>query len=150
MKYKQDYTAYAGNVIAVYEALKDRPQGKETFINFVRHTIFDMAVVETNMVSDKVATRLKKDLTKDHFFSRKQTALLLLRLLETHKSLSIARLAAIIKSRCRVNLVSKEENHALRTFQNDKSIKTWRQEYKLAGITLIPYENKKRGRKPKQ
>ena len=94
----------------------------------------------TGLVSEKTEGMPLVKMTKEHFFSRKQSSRLLFE--QIRKGKSIKRLTSIIMSRVRVHRVTKQENIDLIPFQHDNNYKTWQQEYKAAGINLVKYVRK--------
>lgn len=146
--YTENYFNYAKNLIKIYKGLKNSPDGDRLFVDIVRHTIFDKKPIRSGLVSESGSNLGITELTKEHFYPRKKTADLILKKLK-HGHISPERLCLLIMSRCRVHLVTPEENQRLRKFQTDENIKTWRHEYEAAGIKLVPWTPLKTGRKPK-
>lgn len=109
------------------------------FIRELSLSIFDLDPIYTGLVSESGQGLAKYKLCREHFFTRKQSAELIYKLLSTKKKMSVSRLSSILMSRNRVNLVTKQENQILRKYQTDSNIKSWRQEYAAAGIKLVPH-----------
>lgn len=139
----KDYIAYADYTIRRFKAV----QTEYDAVYFVRElsiAIFDMRARLSGYVSKQNAHKRKGDLVWEHYFSRKKSAVLIYNLLKTRKNITAKRIAAVMMSRNRVHLVSKEENQLLRKYQHSsKNYKTWRQEYAAAGIELVKYVDKR-------
>lgn len=143
----KDYIAYAEYTIRRFKAV----QTEYDAVYFVRElsiAIFDMKAKLSGYVSKEHADKIKAELVWEHYFSRKKSAVLIYNLLKNRKNITAKRIAAVMMSRNRVHLVSKEENQLLRKYQHSSNnYKTWREEYAAAGIKLVPYIPKKVGRK---
>ena len=82
---------------------------------------------------------LDVNVTWEHIWGRKNSSIALIE--EIRKGRSDKFLINLIKSRCRVTITLKEENQALRPYQNDPDLvkKHPRQVYKAAGLNWVDW-----------
>jgi len=124
----------------LHDAHKNDELLRKQAIGLICDGIHQCPAIPSGLVSFAAKDRTVSNLTKEHFFSRKISARTIFALYD--RGASIQRVAAFIKSRCRVHYVTKQENMDLVKYQQNPNMKTWRQEYKAAGIVLVPYIKK--------
>ena len=134
------YTNLALLAKTLHASHKDEPLLRKQAIGLICDGIHQCPAIPSGLVSVAAKDRTVSTITKEHFFSRKISARTIFNLYD--RGASICRVAAFIKSRCRVHYVTKQENMELVKYQQDQNIKTWREEYKAAGIVLVPYIKK--------
>lgn len=114
-----------------------------------KHYDTKMASVEANayiMLSKVEKQKVKNGsrTTKEHFHSRKKSAKQLIEMLMENPNLDKDYLFDWVKTRCQVNTVTRDQNMALRKFNNEHPNSTHEEAYAACGIIL---EKKKDGRK---
>lgn len=124
----------------LHAAHKDDPFLRKQATGLICDGIHQCPAIPSGLVSIAAKDRTVSTITKEHFFSRMISAKTIFNLYD--RGASVCRVAAFIKSRCRVHYVTKQENMELVKYQQDPNIKTWREEYKAAGIVLVPYIKK--------
>lgn len=132
---RNDYITYV-KWIRKKHGLIQNQRDREHFMRELALGIFDLAPIFSGLTSKEAVGLKSNQFTKEHYYPRKQSAQVITLLLDTRPNISDERIAAILKSRNRVHHVTREQNQNLRKYQKDKN-KTWRQQYKAAGITLI-------------
>ena len=134
------YTGLAKLAKVLHDGCGSNDDLRKQAIGLVCDGIHQAPPIPTGMVSIKGKDRNISALTKEHFFSRKLTARKIFDAFD--KGRSIQYVTRLIMSRSRVHYVTKEENINLIKYQHNTSIRTWREEYRSAGIELVPYEKK--------
>lgn len=134
---RHNYDLMAEYIINVYNHVKHCDKQVNIFAQGLRNQIFDIGGVYTGYTSKlAISTGLPKSkLTEEHIYPRMKSTRYIIHVLST-RNISHKRLAALIKSRCRVHITTKQENMALVPHQKDEQYH-WREGYKKAGIELI-------------
>lgn len=103
------------------------------------NSIFRCPNVETGYSTPAAKYLAKNDpkVTFEHIFSRKQSAITLIKAIRTNKSQRF--LLRFIRSRCRVNISLRSENRQLVEHQQDSNIHP-RATYKKAGLDWVRHE----------
>jgi len=124
---------------------------KRELVDDICDTLYHCRSIKSGKISVEAQKLLdskkitKSKLTKEHFFSRKKSAYKIYD--AAMHGASRQRILAMIKSRCRVHLVTRKENEALKKFQK-KEVQhlypTWREEYNAAGIKLLNEQSLKK------
>lgn len=137
----QKYELMADCVIDNYNLYKDKPEHRKMMISAFRNVIFDCPSIPSELVSKKGQHFKKSQLVKEHFYPRQASAYRMFEMLDA--GVTFNELVAFIKKVCQVHYVTKEENIALIPYQKRGSgYDTWEEQYKAAGIELVPYVRK--------
>ena len=126
---------------------KGKQQMLDMCIKLVTDGIHQCPAIHTGKISEKAVERREEILgsggkwvpTKEHFRSRKDSARYLFDLVQRRPNISLERLEALIKSRCRVHYTTKEENMELRRHSH---LTHWHQQYESAGVVLVDFQPK--------
>lgn len=138
---RHDYDKMAEYILTVLPVVKHDPKLLEIFKNGLRNQIFDLGEVYTGYTSRAaIATGLPKvKLTSEHIYPRNRSAIQIMNRCLNGPSISQNRLAAWLKSRCRVHITTNDENRALVPLQKDPNY-FWRNGYHTIGIKLEKYD----------
>lgn len=126
------------------EGLEDDPETVIFFSGIIGEWIYRLPFDQSGLISKKAASS-KRAPTSDHYYGRTASGQLIYR--EVVNGASAERIAYILRSRCRVHLVTSAENTKLKSVDCKKHLKSKKQiqeEYKAVGITLIPRVRKQK------
>ncbi len=129
------------------EGLENDPETVIFFSGIIGEWIYRLPFDQSGLISKKAANS-KRTPTSDHYFGRTASGQLLYQ--QVVNGASAERIAYILRSRCRVHLVTSAENTKLKYVDCKKHLKSKKQiqeEYKAAGITLIPRVRKQKPHK---
>lgn len=120
------------------DGLEKDPETVVFFSGIIGEWIYRLPFDQSGLISKK-ASNSKRAPTSDHYYGRTASGQLVYQ--QVVKGASAERIAYILRSRCRVHLVTSAENTKLKYVDCKKHLKSKKQiqdEYKAAGITLIP------------
>jgi hypothetical protein len=126
------------------ENLENDPETAVFFSGIIGEWIYRLPFDQSGLISKKAANS-KRAPTSDHFYGRTASGQLVYQ--QVVNGASAERIAYILRSRCRVHLVTSAENTKLKYVDCKKRLKSKtqiQQEYKAAGITLIPRVRKQK------
>ena len=142
------YETLANCIIGNHAMFRDMPEERKMAINGIRNQIFDCPSTNSGLVSEKGQHLKKVNLVKEHFYPRQASAHKTFEMLDAGATKD--EIVDFIAMVCQVHHVTKEENETLKRYQKIGSgYHTWEEQYAAAGITLVPYERKKPGRRKK-
>jgi hypothetical protein len=138
---RHNHEKMAEYILNVLKVVKDDEVLLEIFKNGLRNQIFDLGEIYTGYASHlAIETGLSKSkLTSEHMYPRNRSAIQIIDRVLYGKPITKSRLAAWIKSRCRVHITTKDENLALVQLQKDSNY-YWRNGYREIGINLEKHE----------
>lgn len=140
----RDEDFYSLVKLAKVLAQKSKTETDEKYmICMIRNAIFSLPSVYTRLIS-KEALELKDDKrTKEHFYSRNESAKRLVYEIRNNPKRSNDALVAFLKSRSRVHKVTGKQNNLLKQYNKKNPGVHWRKAYKDCNIELINHIIKK-------
>lgn len=120
------------------------PESEKIVVSMIRNEIFRLPNILTGMVSVEAMKLDWNKRTKEHFFGRTESAKKLIRKLQENPNRSDAAIIAFLKSRCRVHQVTKEQNQALKAYNEKNPGVHHRKAYSECNVTLVPAERKRK------
>jgi hypothetical protein len=146
---REKYDTVADCIIDNHQLYHDKPRHRKTMIDGFRNILFDSPRTFSGFVSEKGQHLKANELVKEHFYPRQASAYKMFEMLDA--GVTKDELINFIKMVCQVHYVTKDENEDLKSYQKlGSGYNTWEEQYAAAGIKLVPYIPKKRGRKPKK
>lgn len=114
-------------------------------VTTISDVIYQCPKIPSGYISEKAYGLTSKELCKEHFYSRTQSARKMVDLMQKGilSSSRIDRFEKFMKSRARVHYVTSQENTKLIKYQNNPELNHWKKQYDAAGIELREYDKSK-------
>lgn len=118
------------------------PNYYKKMVTTLSDVIYQCPKIHSGYVSEEANTLSVKEVCKEHFYSRTQSAKKMVELMEKGllNAERLDRFEAFMKSRARVHYVTSKENTYLIKFQSNPELNHWKKQYEAAGISLKKWE----------
>jgi hypothetical protein len=118
------------------------PNYYKSMVGTIKDVIYQCPYVHSGYASEEAYELQYKDICKEHYFSRTQSAKKMIELMEKGilNPKRMDRFESFFKSRARVHYVTPKENNHLIKFQKDENLTHWKAQYEAAGIKLKKWD----------
>jgi hypothetical protein len=118
------------------------PDYYKRMVTTISDVIYQCPKNHTGWVSEAASGLLSKDVCREHYFSRTQSAKKMVDLMQKGilSADRIDRFEKFMQSRARVHFVTSKENSQLIKYQSDPNLTHWKQQYAAAGIKLTKWD----------
>lgn len=136
-----NYRILAKMSITLYAVHGQHPDERKRAIGLITDGLHQCKAIHSGLVSENAQHLTVVQMTKDHYLSRKKSAIKIFEMIED--GATIDEITAFIIDACSVHYVTKRENLDLIQYQqNPELYPTWQEQYAAAGIKLVPYVKK--------
>lgn len=135
-------TKIALSLFEGWEKFNYDPNFYSSMVSTIKDVIYQCPDVHSGWASETAYEMKYKDICKEHYFSRTQSAKKMIELMQKGilNENRLDRFESFVKSRARVHYVTSKENVNLVKYQKDENLTHWKQQYDAAGIKLKKWD----------